>query len=1056
LTGARVKRFYGWSPLHRWLDILVLSMCASVKAARPPKVKGAAKLDGPMGEFSLNVEGLPSCSEACLAGIDVKAYINLIADRRYEEAVQTIRRANPFPGVCGRVCTHPCEEECARGEVDDPVAIKALKRFASDYERARRKTALAAPKKARRGAKRVAVVGAGLAGLTAASDLTKEGIAVTVFDSSKSAGGILAWGIPSFRLPKDIVRGEVAQIESLGVEIRLGEAIRDPKALLGKGYSAVVVAAGCMAPLPLGIDGEEAAGVLDCVDFLKRVSEGQISSLKGRAVVVGGGNAALDAARVALRLGSDVTLAYRRTRAEMPADDAEVAEAKEEGISFEFLSIPKRVVSKGGQVNGLEVQRARLGELDSSGRRSSVPIPGSEFVIDADWIIRAVGNKPDPDLMKAAGLKLTPRGAVETDRLGRTSLKGVFAAGDVALGPATVVEAIGSGHAAARGVLEYLGGDAIPAAQADQVLVMERLPGKKTRAEPKKALAGARKSSFDEIESALDELSAVAEASRCRRCGLCAECDVCLAGCEHRQAILLVEGRKPSWVKIPLDISKRLTSDPSARDGWTLSSDGKKSVARLEPVQASVDESLCIACGLCEEACAYKAIRMRFSKDSSTAAVVDAAGCRGCGACASVCPTGAISQGFMDDGRLFARVREAAAESRGGVVAFSCVWQKSGSLAAGKGEVPVICTRRVSPALVLEALASGASGVSLVGCREGECHYLPGQWMGADLPAKVGKILEAVGLDARRVEYVEDGDPEKARAAHAAKLKTAKLEPLPNSSSKLPEIQSSVGRSIALAHTLMARQDAKAPKSKAKYFLATGCSPICDSVLEAHGVCGSGKFLESVEVLLTALDVDYVRGMRVLGPGSRLKSCGLEGLYKEYGKSAIAAVKASGAKTLVAISHEAKSKFESQWPKDFGKIPFGFVGLPSLLNEAVRKGTFKTTPGKVAFHPACGSGNFSAELQKLLGNVPGLEVVVLDEHCGETSWSAPDAEARESARDLMGAAASAGASVLVVESHQCLSHLLAARMGWSEGGVGVVDIYSFLASRLAGVSGRGK
>jgi Fe-S oxidoreductase len=796
--------------------------------------------------------------------------------------------------------------------------------------------------------------------------------------------------------------------------------------------------------------------VLDCIDFLKRVSEGQISSLKGRTVVVGGGNAALDAARVALRLGSDVTLAYRRTRAEMPADDSEVAEAKEEGIRFEFLTIPKRVIPKGGQVKGLEVQKARLGELDSSGRRSSVPIPGSEFVLDADWIIRAVGNKPDPALMKAVGLKLTPRGAVSTDAMGRTSLEGIFAAGDVALGPATVVEAIGSGHAAAKGVVDYLGGEAERKPAADSVLVMERLPTKRARAEPKKALANLRKSSFEEIETALDELSAVAEASRCRRCGLCAECDVCLAGCDHRQAILLVEGRSPAWVKVPLDISKRLAAEPDSRNGWTVESEGKESAARLEPVQASVDADLCIACGLCEDACAYRAVRMQFTRDSGAVAVVDPAGCRGCGACAAVCPTGAISQGFMDDGRLFARVREAASECKGGIISYSCVWHKSGSLAKAKGEVPVICTRRVSPALVLEALASGAAGVALEGCREGECHYLPGQWMGAELPQKVRRVMEAVGVDGRRVEYFEGGDA-KALATFEACLKKARLGPLPDAAAKVPDIKASAGRSIALAHALMARQDSKAPKAKAKYYLASGCSPICDSVMEAHGVCGSTKFLESIETLLSELKVDYARSTRLLGPGARLKACGLDGLYKEYGKAAIESVKASGAKTVIAISHEAMSKFESQWPKDFGKLPFGFASLPSILNGAARDGTFKTTPGKIAFHPACGgSANFSGELMKLLSKVPGLEVAVVEDGCGQSSWSEPDAESYESAKDLMGTAASAGAGVLVVESHQCLTHLLAARMGWSEGGVEVVDIYTFLASRLSGVAGRAK
>jgi formate dehydrogenase beta subunit len=1028
-------------------------MCASVKAARAPKLKGAARLSGPLGDYSLNLEGAPSCSEACPAGIDVKSYVNLIADKRYEEAVAVIRRANPFPGVCGRVCTHPCEAECERGDFDDPVAIKALKRFASDYERARRcpATEVKLDKK-----ERVAIVGAGPAGLTAASDLARAGYPVVVYDSSKYAGGMLGWGIPSFRLPREIIRGEVLQISDLGVEIRLGETVENPAALLKKGFSAVVVAAGCMAPVPIGVDGEGFEGVLDCIDFLRGASEGDIKSLKGRTVVVGGGNAALDAARTALRLGSDVTIAYRRTEAEMPADKAEIAEAKEEGIKFEFLAIPKKVTAANGKVTGLEMQRARLGEPDASGRRAPVPIPDSAFSIGADWIIRSVGSKPEPKLLESGGLKLTKRGTIETSEKGETSLKGVFAAGDIVLGPATVVEAIGSGHDAAAGVISHLGGPA-PAERTknhERVYVVEKLPDAKTpRMNPPKAPAMARKSSFDEVEEALDELSAVAEASRCRRCGLCSDCDLCLSGCHHRQAVLIGDGLEPAWVKIPLDFSKKIVENHALRDGWKITADGKETAARLEPVQAIVDSDLCIACGLCDEACAYRAVRVRFGRSEPPSAVVDQAGCRACGACAGVCPTGAVYQGFMDDSRLFARVREAASESKGGIVTLSCIWQNAGRLAIKPADVPVICTRRVSPALVLEALASGASGVALAGCAEGGCHYLPGPWMGADMPEKVGKILESVGVDKRRVRYIEtSGDCSKALKSFAGELKKAKLGPMPDSSRKLPEIRAPLGRAISLAHILMTRQDAMREKvRKAEFVLAVGCSPICDSAMEAHGISGSGKFLESVAELLDAAKIDCARDSRVLGPGSKVKKWGLDDLYEAYGKAAIQAVKAAKAKSVIAVSHEAFSKFNASWQKDFGKLGFDFVALPEILKMRLPKGAFENTPQKIAFHPACSGGNFSKELQGLLADVPGLKVAVVEAGCGETAWLEPNAENRTKAHLLLAKAEAAGARTLVVESHQCLTHLLASQAGWSEGSVKVTDVYSFLASRLAGV-----
>ncbi|MBI5001039.1 MAG: FAD-dependent oxidoreductase [Euryarchaeota archaeon] len=1006
--------------------------------------RSGGSLSGPLGSFSTRIEGRPPCSEACPAGIDVKAYVALIADRRYSEAVDVIRKANPFPGVCGRVCTHPCEAECTQAEKGESVAIRALKRFAAEYELSRKPIACSSFKPMRR--EKIAVAGAGPAGLTAAADLADAGFEVTVFEAAPKAGGLLTWGIPGFRLPKNLVQSEIRGIAAMGVTIKTDERIESPSSLLQKGFSAVILATGCQTPTLMNIEGEKSIGVIDCLDFLFEVNDGKRTSAKGDVVVIGGGNAALDAARTAARLGAKVAIAYRRTEEEMPADRIEVELAKREGIKLILLALPFRIVVENGQVGSVEFQRATLGDPDATGRRRPVPVPDDFFTLRADLVIRAVGSKPDISSLKETDLKTAQMGALEVDENNMTSARGVFAAGDLVTGPTSIVEAIRSGHDVARGVVAFLTGERKPKEADERVIVIEDATCREGR------LATTRSwSSYDIEESGLDETSAISEASRCARCGLCSDCAVCLSQCEHRHCVMTDEYGKSQVVKLPATLAKAITESPESRDGWMIAAGPEKTRVSIEPVLANVDGKLCTSCALCEEACAYKAMRVKFEKGKAQTAIVDHSACRGCGACTSVCPSGAISQGWMADERLYGQAGEAA---KGGVVAFSCIWHDSSSaMESRKGIVPVICTRRVSPGLVIESLVAGAAGVALVGCGSEGCHYLQGPWMGGEVAARMKTVLVSLGLDPARVTYIEsEGNDDDAIAKFKKKLSKGKLEPFENVASKLPAMASGLGRGIAAAHALMAQPDMRKDLGSAtgKYLVAPGCIPIVDSLMTAQGLKGPGRMLESAIKVLDAAGLTARKAEGIFGPGLRLRKWGMGGLYEQYAKRSMDSVRKAKPKALVALTEEAYGRFRDDWPKEFGALGFEVVALPALLKSKLKKSHFKEAePLTVAFH-SCGDGKFADDALSLVKAVPGIRAVRLKGGCGETIWAKPSAETKLKGIAILREAEGRGASVLVVDSHQCLAHLQASLAGWAESGVQVTDAYSLIASRMKG------
>jgi NADH-quinone oxidoreductase subunit F len=447
-----------------------------------------------------------TCSNRCPSEVDIPAYLSLIAEGRNEEALRSHMERNPFPSVCARVCPHPCEMRCRREELDRPVAIRLVKRFMADAVTDVDVPVMDRPPEERR---RTAVVGAGPAGLTAAYFLRRLGHDVTVYEAMPEPGGMLRYGIPSYRLPREELERDIERITNLGVEIVCGDAI-------GKKLS--------IAKLRKGVPGEEGRGVASGIEFLKKVELGLVDRIGGDAVVVGGGNTAIDAARAALRLGANsVTVVYRRTREEMPVQPEEITEALEEGIRFEFLVAPAEVIRNGNKsAVAIKLQRMRLEEFDDSGRRRPRPIDGDFIELPAAHVIRAIGQKP---IVPAGGPPVTKRGTVDADRFSlATELDGVFAGGDAVLGPATAIEAIAHGRRAAEAIERYLHPDK-PAwfpwnapRSLDTAFDPSAPPSETTRHETPKLLPLDRRACFEEVQLGLSAEEARLEASRCLRC----------------------------------------------------------------------------------------------------------------------------------------------------------------------------------------------------------------------------------------------------------------------------------------------------------------------------------------------------------------------------------------------------------------------------------------------------------------------------------------------------------------------------------------------------------
>ncbi len=490
--------------------------------------------------FTITRRGMSPCQAACPLHQSAQGYVTLIAEGRFEEALQVILRDNPLPSICGRICTHPCAQECTRGPLDDPVNLAGLKRFVTDQNPNYKLPQPAVPDRD----EKIAIVGSGPAGLACAYHLRQKGYHPAIFEALPAAGGMLAVGIPSFRLPRPLLNAELDRFRNIGIEILTNMPVGRSVTLdvLRKSFSAVFIAIGAHVERKLGIPGENLAGVTGGVEFLRQVNLDKPVTPGQRVLVIGGGNSALDAARTALRCGAaEVTIVYRRTRSEMPADAKEIEDAQREGIKLVFLAAPKSFVrGAGGRVAGLECTKMKLGKKDASGRPAPEPIPDSEFVLPCDAVIVTIGQVPDlKSLGERLGLETTKWGTLKADRLTlETGLPGVFAGGDCVTGPDVVVTAMMSGKKAAISIDRWINHQDLRTGRdievpfhtryvVDTAGVLTQRQVSLPALDPEK-----RNRSFDEVHTGYTPEQAIMEAQRCLACGICCDCHLCDTACQ--------------------------------------------------------------------------------------------------------------------------------------------------------------------------------------------------------------------------------------------------------------------------------------------------------------------------------------------------------------------------------------------------------------------------------------------------------------------------------------------------------------------------------------------
>lgn len=725
------------------------------------------------------------CTQACPAGINVKAYVSMIAERRFAEALEMVRRRCPLPGICGRVCDHPCEVQCTRGRFDEPIAIRALKRFVADLELSGEIKRPPLPPKGEPRPQKIAIIGSGPAGITAGYDLAMAGYPVTIFESEAEPGGMLRYGIVCYRLPREIIDDEFNMLCQAGIEVKTGTALGkdiEIDGLMKDGFSSVLLAVGAQKGRALGIPGEEdCSQIEDALAFLRRVNEGDKTPVKGRVVVIGGGSTAVEAARTAQRLGaSSSQIVYRRYREEMPAGDLEIKDAEEEGVKIRFLVTPTRVITEGGKMTGIECVKIGLGEPDASGRRGPIMIPGSEFTIEADRVLAGVSQVADLSFVPKDSELMEGRWLAVDDATAMTPRPGVFAAGDVVTGPATVIKAIDAGHKAAKSIRHFLeeGKAGVPAnrqrpGEYAEYELPDIPPVAATRVWPKMVWPKPG-SEFGEVESAFTHDQAVNEAKRCIRCGPCDACKVCAPTCRRRYIMLSAPKNggtftgPTAFVRASGNIAMGLAADEPT-PGWLLPVIRPGSLGEIDtslglevgllPGRVYINKERCRGCGQCVEVCPFDALSLKNGNGEAPVAYLEPSLCRGCNLCTSVCPTDAVTAGALSPDWWNTRLEEifgdaSAGDSQAGPIVVLACERRYGSVDAVCNEhgvrgslIRFRCTGQIDAGMLLDLCWRGVSAILIAGCDPERCRFGSGAKMADEQVERARSMLRSMGED---------------------------------------------------------------------------------------------------------------------------------------------------------------------------------------------------------------------------------------------------------------------------------------------------------------------